>query len=61
MRYALKIFSFCLALLFPLELFAYVDPGSGGALITAILGFFAAIVYSLKKYFYKLKSFFKKK
>lgn len=40
--------------------YAYVDPGSGGALITAILGFFAAIIYTIKKYFYKIKSFFKK-
>ena len=30
----------------PMNLFAYIDPGSGGALITAILGFFAAIIYS---------------
>jgi len=49
----------CLALM-PLQLFAYIDPGSGGALLSAILGFFAAIVYSIKKYFYKIKSFFKK-
>ena len=37
---------------------AYIDPGSGGAIITAILGFFAAIGYTLRKYFYKLKNFF---
>tara|TARA_B100000900_G_C20579528_1_gene716864 strand:+ start:1894 stop:2040 length:147 start_codon:yes stop_codon:yes gene_type:complete len=42
----------------PLQCFAYIDPGSGGALITAILGFFAAITYTLKKYFYKIRSFF---
>jgi len=44
----------------PLQLFAYIDPGSGGALLSAILGFFAAIIYSIRKYFYKIKSFFKK-
>jgi len=49
----------CLALM-PLQLFAYIDPGSGGAFLSAILGFFAAIIYSIKKYFYKIKSFFKK-
>lgn len=49
----------CMALM-PLHLFAYIDPGSGGALLSAILGFFAAITYSIKKYFYKIKSFFKK-
>jgi hypothetical protein len=41
--------------------FAYIDPGSGGALITAILGFFAAVAYSFKKFFYNIKSKFKSK
>lgn len=40
---------------------AYIDPGSGSALITAILGFFAAIIYSFKKFFYNLKDKFKSK
>lgn len=35
---------------------AYIDPGSGGVLITAILGFFAAIGYTFRKWFYGLKS-----
>tara|TARA_B100001063_G_C16603386_1_gene471963 strand:- start:332 stop:514 length:183 start_codon:yes stop_codon:yes gene_type:complete len=43
------------------HLYAYIDPGSGSALITAILGFFAAIVYSFKKFFYNLKAKFKSK
>lgn len=43
------------------NLFAYIDPGSGGALITAILGFFAGIIYSFKKFFYNLKSKFTSK
>jgi hypothetical protein len=45
----------------PMNLFAYIDPGSGGALITAILGFFAAIIYSFKKFFYNLRSKFQSK
>jgi hypothetical protein len=48
-------------LVYPLDLYAYIDPGSGGALITAILGFFAAIIYSFKKFFYNLKDKFKSK
>lgn len=36
--------------------YAYIDPGSGGVLITAILGFFAAIGYTFRKWFYGLKS-----
>ena len=34
---------------------AYVDPGSGSAIITTILGIFAAIGYTFRKYFYRLK------
>ncbi len=37
---------------------AYIDPGSASAVITAILGFFAAAGFTIKKYFYKIKSFF---
>ena len=50
----------CLVLLYPFNLYAYIDPGSGSALITAILGFFAAIIYSFKKFFYNLRSKFRK-
>jgi hypothetical protein len=34
--------------------FAYLDPGSGAAITSAILGFFAAITFTLRKYFHKL-------
>lgn len=51
----------CLILIFPINAYAYIDPGSGSALVTAILGFFAAIIYSFKKYFYNLKDKFKSK
>ena len=40
---------------------AYIDPGSGSIIMTAILGFIAAIGYTSRKYFYKLKNLFKKK
>ena len=50
-----------LILIIPINAYAYIDPGSGSALITAILGFFAAIVYSFKKSFYNLKNKFKSK
>ncbi|ODA68682.1 hypothetical protein A7A08_00514 [Methyloligella halotolerans] len=36
--------------------YAYIDPGSGSVLTTAIIGFFAAIAYTCRKYFYRLKS-----
>ena len=49
----------CLILIIPINAYAYIDPGSGSALVTAILGFFAAIIYSFKKFFYNLKDKFK--
>jgi hypothetical protein len=52
----MKLFLVLFFLLFPTSLFAYIDPGSGSALITAILGFFAAITYSLRKFFYNIRS-----
>lgn len=39
---------------------AYVDPGSGSVIITTILGFIAAIGYTFRKYFYRLKRKFTK-
>ena len=41
--------------------YAYIDPGSGSAIISAIIGFFVAIGLAIKTYWYKIKSFFKKK
>ena len=34
---------------------AYVDPGTGSAIVTMVLGFFAAISYTYRKYLYKIK------
>lgn len=39
---------------------AYIDPGSGSLIMTAILGFIAAIAYTSRKYFYKIKNLFRK-
>lgn len=35
---------------------AYIDPGSGSVLTSAIIGLFAAVVYTGRKYLYKLKN-----
>ena len=45
-----------LALVSPV--FGYIDPGSGSAIISAIIGFFVALLLAVKTYWYKLKSFF---
>jgi hypothetical protein len=34
---------------------AYIDPGSGSVITSAIIGFFAAVAYTGRKYFYRLK------
>lgn len=46
---------FFLALVSPAA--AYIDPGSGSVVTTAIIGFFAAIAYTARKYFYRVKDF----
>lgn len=45
-------------LLLPSTAHAYVDPGSGSVIVTTILGLIAAVGYTFRKYFYKLKRFF---
>jgi len=37
---------------------AYIDPGSGSAIMSAIIGLFVATGLVIKTYWYKLKSFF---
>jgi len=37
---------------------AYIDPGSGSAIMSAIIGLFVAVGLAIKTYWYKLKSLF---
>ena len=37
---------------------AYIDPGSGSAIMSAIIGFIVAIGMGVKSFWYKIKSFF---
>ena len=39
---------------------AYIDPGSGSAIISAVIGFFVASGLVIKTYWYKLTSVFKR-
>jgi hypothetical protein len=39
-------------------LFAYIDPGSGSAIMSAVIGFFVAVGLAVKTYWYKIKGFF---
>jgi hypothetical protein len=49
------------ALTFSAPVFAYLDPGSGSAIVSAVIGAFVAIGMTVKTYWYKIKSFFVKK
>lgn len=48
-------------LLSTLPCLAYLDPGSGSMLLTAILGVLAATTYTLKGYFHRITNVFRKK
>ena len=44
--------------LYPSASYAYLDPSSGSAIVSAVIGVIAAISFTLKTYWYKLKRFF---
>ena len=48
-------------LLAPVSALAYLDPTTGSMLISAIVGLFASLVLAIKTYWYRIKSFFKRK
>jgi len=52
---------FIISLLFPVQAMAYIDPGSGSAMMSAIIGFLVAVVLAVKTYWYKLKAIFTRK
>jgi hypothetical protein len=54
MRFILFLF----LLVLPNIVFAYIDPGSGSAIMSAIIGFFVAIGLVIKTFWYKIKAFF---
>lgn len=53
-----KIAVFALAVSFCAPAFAYLDPGSGSAILSAIIGVIVGMGMAIKSYWYKLKSFF---
>ena len=48
-------------LLSPASALAYLDPTTGSMLISAIVGLFASLVLAIKTYWYRIKTFFKRK
>lgn len=49
------------SLTYPTLAHAYVDPGSGSVIVTAILGAIGAVGYTFRKYFYRLRRLFSRK
>ena len=49
------------AVVVPPPAHAYLDPGTGSAIVTAVLGFFAAVAFTVRKYYYKIVSVFRRK
>ncbi len=45
----------------PSPAMAYIDPGSGSAIMSAIIGFLVAVALAVKTYWYKLKAIFTRK
>lgn len=55
------LLAFLTTVIFSNSAMAYIDPGSGSAIMSAIVGFFVAIAMVIKTYWYKLKSLFTRK
>ena len=55
----ITLFAFTLFLTNVQPAFAYLDPGSGSAIMSMIIGFFVAIGVILKTFWYKIKSIFR--
>lgn len=56
-----KLAILALALGFSSPAFAYLDPGSGSAIVSAIIGAIVAAGLVVKTYWYKFKSLFTRK
>jgi len=54
----MKLFFIAVLVFMPFVANAYIDPGSGSAIMSAIIGFFVALGIAIKTYWYKLKSLF---
>lgn len=59
-RRALISSALALSILVTTPASAYLDPGTGSALVTTVLGFFAAIAFTARKYFYRIKALFRR-
>jgi hypothetical protein len=61
MLLSIRILLFVSLSLYALNAWAYLDPGTGSMLISAIVGIVASIGLALKTWWYKIKGFFRGK
>lgn len=52
------LFTFTLIMFSIQPAFAYLDPGTGSAIMSMIIGLFVAIGIFIKNFWYKIKKFF---
>lgn len=55
-----KNFTLVFVSLFSVNIFAYIDPGTGSAIAAAIMALISGIYFYIKKFFYSIKKFFSK-
>ena len=58
MKREYKILIYFFSIVYGSSDYAYLDPSTGGMLISAIVGMFATLGLVIKSYWYKLKSLF---
>jgi len=58
MKREYKILVYFFSMFYGSLAYAYLDPSTGGMLISAIVGMFATLGLVIKSYWYKLKSLF---
>ena len=58
--WAVRVLSFAVVASVSPPAFAYIDPGSGSAIVSLIIAFFVAMGLLAKTYWYKLKALFKR-
>ena len=54
------LFGILLVGMYPLSVYAYMDPATGSVIVQTIIGAIAAGLFFIKTYWYKLKRFFLK-
>jgi hypothetical protein len=52
----IRVFLGIISILFSAPVFAYIDPGTGSAIVSAIIALIVGIAVAIKGYWYKLKA-----